>query len=265
MTLFKGIKQIVLFIWLTFTLFLHYHAQNNIQLINIHALNINSKDGLPTNHVNYVFKDNQGFYWIGTQSGLCKYDGYKIYLYKNNPKDSFSLKCSNVFSITQYQHYLILSCGEKVIFYDYYKNKFFENKIINEKLKNKNIYSIYVLNHKIFMAGETGLYEYNFKDSSLHQYSSLPSSLSYKSKFLHTPQHFLLCDINVGIMKIDTVKHTLKDKLNYLPDNPSDILQYGNNIYILYPLYGVLKVDAITLEKIDNTILFKDVFKNKPS
>ncbi|GIV29649.1 MAG: hypothetical protein KatS3mg028_0715 [Bacteroidia bacterium] len=263
MTPFKGIKWIVLFVWLISAFLHHHYAQNNIQQINVHALNINSKDGLPTNYVNCIFKDHLGFYWLGTQAGLCRYDGYKIYLYKNNPKDSFSLKCSNILSITQYKHYLIIACEKGIVFFDYYKNKFLENKIIDKKLKNTTVYSTYLLSHKLYMAGETGLYEYNFQDSSLYQYSHL--SFSSESKFLYTPKHFLLCDVNTGIRKIDTIHHVLKDSLTYTHDKPIDIIQYGNNLYIFYSSYGIVKADVVTLEKIQDVLLFKDIFKNKIS
>ncbi|GAB4208251.1 MAG: hypothetical protein Fur0023_19680 [Bacteroidia bacterium] len=263
MTPFKGIKWIVLFVWLISAFLHHHYAQNNFQQINVHALNINSKDGLPTNYVNCIFKDHLGFYWLGTQAGLCRYDGYKIYSYKSNPKDSFSLKCSNILSITQYKHYLILSCEKGIVFFDYYKNKFLENKIIDETLKNATVYNIYLLNHKLYMAGETGLYEYNLKDSSLYRYSD--ASFSIESKFLYTPKYFLLCDVNTGIRKIDTINHVLKDSINYTQDKPRDIIQYGNNLYVFYSSYGIVKADAITLEKIQDALLFKDILKNKIS
>ncbi|MEO9872793.1 ligand-binding sensor domain-containing protein [Ekhidna sp.] len=39
------------------------------------------EDGLPGNFVRCFLKDNQGFMWIGTSSGLCKYDGLEFKLY----------------------------------------------------------------------------------------------------------------------------------------------------------------------------------------
>jgi signal transduction histidine kinase/ligand-binding sensor domain-containing protein len=42
------------------------------------------EDGLPQNLINGIVKDKYGFMWFGTWGGLCKYDGYKFTLYKND-------------------------------------------------------------------------------------------------------------------------------------------------------------------------------------
>lgn len=41
-------------------------------------------DGLPTDEVQKVFQDRDGFIWFGTRYGLCLYDGYRVSLYKSN-------------------------------------------------------------------------------------------------------------------------------------------------------------------------------------
>ncbi len=40
-----------------------------------------------------------GFIWFGTESGLCRYDGYKFVTYTNNSEDSTSLSFNNIFSL----------------------------------------------------------------------------------------------------------------------------------------------------------------------
>ncbi len=42
------------------------------------------EDGLPGNSVRCFLKDQQGFIWIGTAQGLCKYDGYQFKHYTRN-------------------------------------------------------------------------------------------------------------------------------------------------------------------------------------
>lgn len=53
-------------------------------------------DGLSHNQVNSFFQDNRGFLWIGTYSGLNRYDGYKIKVYQNDAGDSTSLRNNSV-------------------------------------------------------------------------------------------------------------------------------------------------------------------------
>ena len=42
---------------------------------NIRFDNISNLDGLPNNSINSIVKDDLGFIWIGTNDGLCRYQG----------------------------------------------------------------------------------------------------------------------------------------------------------------------------------------------
>lgn len=42
---------------------------------------ITIRDGLPSNHVNDMVQDSQGFVWMATAGGLCRYDGYSFVTY----------------------------------------------------------------------------------------------------------------------------------------------------------------------------------------
>jgi len=46
---------------------------------NFSAISINS--GLPSNYINNVYKDSQGFIWLSTHNGLSRYDGYSFVNY----------------------------------------------------------------------------------------------------------------------------------------------------------------------------------------
>ncbi|NQZ05799.1 MAG: response regulator [Algicola sp.] len=53
--------------------------------------NISSEQGLSNVYVSKVLQDAQGFIWVGTQSGLFRYDGYKFKAFKHDPQDPTSL------------------------------------------------------------------------------------------------------------------------------------------------------------------------------
>lgn len=57
---------------------------------------INVNHGLSHNQVKTVWQDHLGFLWIGTISGLNRYDGYTIKVFMNNPGDPTSLISSDV-------------------------------------------------------------------------------------------------------------------------------------------------------------------------
>src|ERR1044071_8067724 len=60
---------------------------------------LNTYTGLSHNQVNSILKDPGGFLWVGTMSGLNRYDGYSFKIYRKKPGDSTSLRENNVLSL----------------------------------------------------------------------------------------------------------------------------------------------------------------------
>src|SRR5687768_16865423 len=56
-------------------MFLHLHAQR------YPFTTISVKDGLPQSSVFKIVQDKQGYIWMATEAGLCRYDGYKFITY----------------------------------------------------------------------------------------------------------------------------------------------------------------------------------------
>ncbi len=63
---------------------------------------ITSEDGLSTNFVSSILKDERGFMWFGTQDGLCRYDGYQFKIFKNALEDKNSISSSDITRV--YEH-----------------------------------------------------------------------------------------------------------------------------------------------------------------
>ncbi|MEM9022554.1 MAG: two-component regulator propeller domain-containing protein, partial [Bacteroidota bacterium] len=61
-------------------------------------------DGLVQNSVNAIFQDSAGYLWIGTNSGLCRFDGYSFKPYVHNRADANSLSGDFVLSIAEDRH-----------------------------------------------------------------------------------------------------------------------------------------------------------------
>ena len=61
---------------------------------------ISLKEGLPSN-VRCILRDEQGFVWIGTKSGLGKFDGHELKRYKHQANDPNSLLHNLIFQIAE--------------------------------------------------------------------------------------------------------------------------------------------------------------------
>ena len=83
------------------------------------------KQGLSQANVVDLMQDKFGFIWIGTEDGLNLYDGYKITVFRNNPKDSTTLSANNITSIAQdVRGNLWIGTGRGLNFYDRETNRF---------------------------------------------------------------------------------------------------------------------------------------------
>lgn len=60
---------------------------------------LSTLDGLPTDEVQKIYQDREGFIWMATRYGLCKYDGYKVEVYKSNLYHPDLLTHNNVFCL----------------------------------------------------------------------------------------------------------------------------------------------------------------------
>ena len=78
------------------TVVIFFYAVNEIsaQVAPLRFENYTTENGLPQNSGYSIAQTAEGFMWFGTQDGLCRYDGYKLHVYRKKNGDSLSL-CGN--------------------------------------------------------------------------------------------------------------------------------------------------------------------------
>ena len=62
---------------------------------------LNDLNGLPSNGVQCMLKDREGFMWLGTDKGLCRFDGSETVVFQHNPLDPKSICDDNIRTIYQ--------------------------------------------------------------------------------------------------------------------------------------------------------------------
>lgn len=65
---------------------------------------LTNADGLSHNNVKCVFQDSKGFLWIGTNSGLNRYDGKSFLSFKNIPQDAKTISSNKIYGICEDKH-----------------------------------------------------------------------------------------------------------------------------------------------------------------
>lgn len=62
---------------------------------------LTTEDGLSNSSANSILKDSYGFLWVGTGSGLSRYDGYEFKIYTTKPGRPGSLPTNNIWGLQE--------------------------------------------------------------------------------------------------------------------------------------------------------------------
>lgn len=208
-------------------------------------------NGLSDNQVNCIFKDEKGFVWFGTTSGLNRYDGSKFKIFKRDNKNTNSLAENHVVRIEQGpDNKLWIFTHSNLSIYNPETEKISNN--ITAEASLYNIFTSYITHVRKDAAGRfwfitdnAGLYCYNPANRSTFFYSTLPSSKArlHSSNVMDvviTPQNnvWLLYsdafmeELNTGTNKI-TRRYDGFAKANSLrPSNYTLLLDNKSNIWI---------------------------------
>lgn len=157
---------------LALLLFLLIFSEVSAQPGQIQFSRMDLSDGLSHNQVNAVLKDSKGFIWFATLSGLNRYDGQVIKVFKHNPRDTSSIVddfITNIYELPGHKLYLETRSGPNI--YDpetesfirntasWFKSIGIDSKGIREVLKDK-------AGDFWFNAQGNGIYKYEVSSAS---------------------------------------------------------------------------------------------------
>ena len=146
--------------------------------------------GLSHNQVNCFLRDESGFLWIGTMSGLDRFDAYKFKVFKHDLRDTSSISDDYIEKISDGPgHKLWIFTRNGINIYDPFSEKFDRNPQVflnSIHIPNGNIIGNITdikkdsLGNYWFLSSQTGVYKYNPADHSTTRYfhrDNDPSSL----------------------------------------------------------------------------------------
>jgi len=143
-------------------------------------------------NVNVLFEDSIGYLWVGTKTGLYRYDGNNITSFQQNVFNSNSIPNNSINSIVEDKNnnlwigsesYLIYYNRSKNTFKGYYKNK--TVTVFDTSSKNENIWAY--LNN-------VGLIEINSTDIENIKIQEVNKNIPFINNI--TASNFLLDDFN---------------------------------------------------------------------
>jgi len=221
--------------------------------------------GLSNNQVNAILKDQDGFLWFGTMSGLNRYDGYSCRVFRKNYNDSSSLLNNSIQSLYELPDgkIWVVTMGGTCI-YNSHTEKFDTDQ--NGYLHSLGLPSGAVSN---IVKGNSGRYWFLYNNLDLYLYSgtdkkakSLRHNLSVNSldrissvketkdgKLWIVYQNGFLQEYDINLSKVifsSTALQSLNkgsNAYNLFIDNDGDVWAWAlnNGVFLFQPQYNSFK------------------------
>ena len=172
------------------------------------------ENGLPSNSILAIFRDSRGLIWIGTEAGLCRYDGTEFKIYTTGD----GLPGNRIWSITEDENSdLWLACyGNGISRFD---GSTFHNYSTADGLVNDNVRKVtYSKKSKGLLIGTVFGFSY-FKDSVFTSFNDT----SITKRDLLQVTDFIDCDSTVYLLTYYDNKRFIEfkpytGKFRYLPE-----------------------------------------------
>lgn len=175
---------ILVFFWIA--AFQNIFAQSNY---TFHHLN--SNQGLSSTDIKAVLRDNYGFLWIGTESGLNRYDGYGFKVYTTNSRKPNSLLSNDIIGLQEDGLGTIwVNLGYTYMLYSRDKDCF----IADIKLFLKKLHIEADKNCKIYVDKKQNLWVINSKKIFFYNFKKKSTSIFKINEPIHDPSSICITD-----------------------------------------------------------------------
>lgn len=173
---------------------------------DLHFQHLTNNEGLPSNRINCLFQDSCGFIWIGTDNGVCRYDGQEVLSFYPDSNANSHLVGNAILEfcpkINSDDFWVATNSG--LLSFDQDKYSFSEVKVFNNRPKglSEAIMSMsYDKKGNLWLATFHGIYVYN-PEWQLQAHFMAADSTHSLSKNLVTA---IACNHN-GDMLVGTTK-----------------------------------------------------------
>ncbi|WP_428232800.1 two-component regulator propeller domain-containing protein [Flavobacterium sp.] len=165
---------------------------------------LETNQGLSNNNVEAILRDSYGFLWVGTESGLNRYDGYSFKVYTKQAGVANTLSSNDIFGLQEDDLGNIwVDLGYRYMVYKRDKDSFLDGKefLLNLGIKSDDKSKIYIdTNHNLWALNNKKAYFYNIKkkritvfklNTPLKEFST--SEITDSNEFLYIIQDSSVC------------------------------------------------------------------------
>lgn len=125
---------------------------------NLRFTPLSAFEDLPSEEVTQIIQDSNGYLWIATNSGLCRYDGYRIRTYKDNLLTPGLLPSNGIKCLTEdRQHRLWIGTNNGLCRFDLVSGRI--EKIDDPRLADKVVSTLYTTSDgSVWIGMDEGLF-----------------------------------------------------------------------------------------------------------
>lgn len=130
---------------------------------------LTQSDGISNGTINCILQDHEGFMWFGTRSGLNRFDGYQIEVYRTSPDDSTGLPDNVIHSLFEDSRTrLWIATKNGLAYFNKQENKAEPIYGAGNELKGVMITSVNEDNNGIIWIGTlAGLFTFNYETNEI--------------------------------------------------------------------------------------------------
>jgi ligand-binding sensor domain-containing protein/two-component sensor histidine kinase len=156
---------------------------------------LNTEHGLPSNSIRGIKKGPDGFLWIATSDGLCRYDGNVVKQYKHDAQKN-SIKNNNIYAVLPLKDEVWTGHNEGISVLCLKTNQFRHYQLVKNKESNYSEYEKRVSfllddNKDNIWIGtrQTGVWKYNRKSKKFNHFPT--NKLPVEEPFIGNAEHIL--------------------------------------------------------------------------
>lgn len=209
---------------------LHVVAQEHYKFTTLDA-----NRGLSHNQVNCIIKDKTGFLWIGTGSGLNRFDGYSTKVFRKNPHDPQSIHSNDITRLFVAPDGKIIILASTALGYYDSKSELFYSEVSS-------------------LFDEYGIPYGNLND--------VVEDNQNRFWFLHASQGLVAID---STKKKLHIRHNAADKTSISSDSVTSLVQRSTTQYWLIHASGILELAELQGEKFNVVFRSDHLQKLNPS
>ncbi|PID59437.1 MAG: hypothetical protein CR986_06080 [Ignavibacteriae bacterium] len=270
MLYYHKIKLTILILFFVLSSVFGQHNKDNF-------VRIGTEQGLTPGNVNDILQDSLGFLWFGTESGLCRYDGYTFKIFQNELGDSNSLSFDNIFSLLLDEAGIIWigTLGGGLNRFDTKTETFKRYDKIKNSLSYNTIFKVYKdSENRIWISTlGGGLNLFNKDTEQFIVYKNVPDNLNsissntVSSIYEDNKKRLWVGTFDGGLNlfnpKTNSFTHFKNDKNNKMSINHNqimDIIACGDDSLMIATFGGGINIFDIKRKKFFNSENEKDFF-----